>query len=72
MTYLIGGNRVEIKKTYRTKTQYEWFLTIFIGDSDYEHILMYQKVWLTKKNAINEAKRAIFKSKKPRIEKIIF
>ena len=69
--YLINGNRVEIKKEYRTKTQFEYYLTIFMGDSDYESILMYQGLWLTKRSALNEAKRAIFSSKKPRLERIV-
>lgn len=68
--YLINENRVEIEKVYRTRTQFEYYLTIFMGDSDYESILIYQEMWLTKKNALTEAKRAIFNSKKPRIEKV--
>ena len=71
-TYLINGNKVEVKKVNRTRTQYEWYLTIFMGNSDYESILIYNKMWLTKKNALNEAKRAIFNARKPRVEKTTY
>ena len=70
--YLINGNRVEIKKEYRTKTQFEYYLTIFISDSDFESFLIYENIHLTKLSAINESKRVIFNSKKPIIEKFIY
>lgn len=70
-TYLIRNNKVEIKKVNRTKTQYEYFLKIFIGQSDYESILIYQRMWLTKKNALAHAKDSIIDAKKPRLERVI-
>jgi hypothetical protein len=70
-TYSIRNNKVEIKKVQRTKTQYEYFLKIFIGQSDYESILIYQRMWLTKKNALAHAKDAIIDAKKPRLERVI-
>ena len=63
----IGGNNVEIHKKYRTKTQYEYWLKIFMGDSDWDSLLIYREMWLTKKGAIDEANRAIYYSPKPRI-----
>ena len=71
-TYLINGNRVEVKKIYRNRTQFEWFLTIFMGDTDTESILNYQTVFLAKKHALNHAKEIILNAKKPRVEKVIF
>ena len=70
--YLINGNRVEIKKVYRTKTQFEYFLTIFMGDSNYESIMNYNTMFLTKKAALNHAKHIVLNAPKPRIEKVIF
>jgi hypothetical protein len=70
-TYSIRNNKVEIKKVSRTKTQYEYFLKIFIGQSNYESILIYQRMWLTKKNALAHAKDAIIDAKKPRLERVI-
>jgi len=69
--YLLNGNKVEIKKVNRTRTQYEYYLTIFMGNSDYESIAIYNQMWLTKKNALKEAKRVIFNAPKPRIEKCL-
>ncbi|RLI50062.1 hypothetical protein DRO61_04315 [Candidatus Bathyarchaeota archaeon] len=66
---IIDGSRVEIEKKHRTKSQYEYYLTIFMGDSDYESIVMYQNIHLTKRSAINEATRAI--KSKPVIIKVI-
>jgi hypothetical protein len=64
----IEGNKVVIEKKYRTRTQFEYFLTIYIGDSDMESIHIYEECHLTKKSAINEAKKAI--ARKPRIERV--
>jgi hypothetical protein len=64
----IDGDKVEIKKVYRTRTQFEYFLTIYMGDSDTESLYLYNSLHLTKKSALNEAIRAI--AKKPRIERI--
>ena len=71
-TYIINGNRVEISKEYRTRTQYEYFLKIFMGDSEYESILNYRELFLTKKYALNHAIFVIVNSKKARIEKISY
>ena len=68
--YSINGNRIEIVKNYRTRTQYEYYLTIFIGDSDYESISNYKTMFLTKSSALNEANKTIIHAKKPRIEKV--
>jgi hypothetical protein len=68
--YLIDGNRVQISKIYRTRTQYEYYLEIFMGDSDWESILIYEKVWLTRKSALNHAKHVILNAPQPRIEKV--
>lgn len=68
-SFIVGGFRVEILKQYRSKTQYEWFLTIFYIGSDIETIHNYSRVHLTKNSAINAAKKAIF-LRKPRIEKL--
>ena len=70
--YLVNGIRVEIKKVYRTKTQFEYILNVFIGNSDLESILMYDTVFLTKKSALKHAKDAISNAKNPRIEKIYY
>lgn len=67
-TTVIDGNKVVIEKVYRTRTQYEFFLKIYMGDSDFESIHIYQECHLTKKSAINEAIKAI--SRKPRIERV--
>lgn len=56
--YKINGNLVEIEKRYRNKTQYEYYLTVFMGESDFESIVDYQEVHLTKKSAIQEAEKA--------------
>lgn len=69
-SFLINGNRVLIEKVYRTPTQYENHLTIFMGDSDWESILNYEEVFLTKRSALNHAKEVILNAKKPRIEKV--
>ncbi len=66
----IKGNNVQIVKAHRTRTQFEYKLTIFMGDSDWESILLYQAIHLTLKGAKNEAVRAITKSKQARIEKV--
>lgn len=71
-TTIINGNKVEILKRYRTRTQFEYILTIFIGNSEYESILNYMPLHLTKKSAIREANEVILNAKKPRIEKVIF
>jgi hypothetical protein len=71
-TTVIEGNKVEILKKYRTRTQYEYFLTIYMGNSDIESILIYNHLHLTKKSAIKEANKAITSSKKPRIERVVF
>lgn len=70
--YLVNGNRVEIKKVYRTKTQFEYFLKIFMGDSNYESILIYNTLFLTKKNALNHAKQVILNAPQPIIERVIY
>jgi hypothetical protein len=70
--YLVSGNRIEIKKIYRNRTQFEYYLKIFMGDSDYESILNYQAMFLTKKRAISYAQNIIFNAPKPRIERVIF
>ena len=70
--YLIKCNRVEIKKVYRNRTQFEYFLTIFMGDSDYESIMNYKECFLTKKSALSHAKYKIVNAPQPRIEKVIF
>jgi len=67
-TTVIEGNKVEIEKRYRTRTQFEYFLTIYMGDSNTESIHIYEECHLTKKSAINEAKKAI--ARKPRIERV--
>lgn len=71
-TTVIEGNKVEILKKYRTRTQYEYYLTIYMGESDIESILIYDPLHLTKKSAIKEAYKAITSSKKPRIERIVY
>lgn len=70
--YLINNNKVLISKVYRTKTQYEYFLKIFMGTSDYCSILNYQKMFLTKKQALNEAKIVIIHAPQPRVERVVF
>ena len=65
----IENYRVEVSKKYRNKTQYEWFLNIFIGDSDKESIHLFKEVHLTRKSAINEAIRSITINK-PKIERV--
>lgn len=69
-TTTIEGNKVVIEKKYRTRTQFEYLLTIYIGESDFESILMYDPVHLTKKSALKEAYKAITSSKKPIIERV--
>ena len=69
-TYFIKDIRIEIKKIYRTKTQYEYFLCLYYGNSDIETIHLYNNCHLTKKAALNEAKRAILTP--PRIEKVFY
>jgi len=71
-TTIVGGNRVEILKKYRTRTQFEYYLTIFMGDSDYESILIYQELHLTRKEAYKEAERAITSKRQPKIERVIY
>jgi len=70
-TYLIKNNKVQIKKVQRTKTQYEYFLKIYMGQSDYESILIYQEMFLTKKKALAHAKDVIVNAKKPRLERVL-
>ena len=70
-SFLINGNRVLIEKVYRTPTQYENHLTIFMGDSDWESILIYEQLHLTKRSALSHAKEVILNAKKPRIEKVV-
>ena len=48
-TTVIEGNKVEILKKYRTRTQYEYYLTIYMGETDIESILIYNPLHLTKK-----------------------
>ena len=67
-TTVIEGNKVEIVKKYRTKTQYEYFLKIYMGNSDIDSIHIYQETHLTKNSAINEAVRAI--ATKPKIVRV--
>ena len=64
----IEGNKIVIEKKYRTRTQFEYFLTIYMGNSNIESIHIYNECHLTKKSAINEAKKAI--ARKPRIERV--
>lgn len=71
-TCFINGERVEILKNHRTRTQYEYYLTIFMGNSQYESIRNYETMFLTLKAAIKHAKYAIFEAPQPRIEKILF
>lgn len=66
----INGNNVVIEKKYRTRTQFEYFLTIYMGESDFESILLYDEVHLTLKSAKNEAIRAITSSKQPKLIRI--
>lgn len=68
-TSTIGGNKVVIEKVNRTRTQYEYFLKIYMGQSDVESIHIYKECHLTKKSAISEAIKAI--SRKPRIERVL-
>ena len=67
-TTVIEGNKVVIEKRYRTRTQFEYFLTIYMGESEFESIHIYNECHLTKRSAINEAKKAI--ARKPRIERV--
>ena len=67
--YKLGNYKVSITKVYRNRTQFEWFLNIFIGESDIEAVNLFTEVHLTKKGALNEAKRSIFLNT-PRIERI--
>ncbi len=69
--YLVNDNNVLIEKKYRTKTQFEYYLTIFIGNSDFESIMCYQTMFLTKKSALNCAINTIEFSPKPRIYKVL-
>jgi hypothetical protein len=71
LTYLttIKGNKVVITKEYRTRTQYDYFLKIFIGNSEFESINFYQEHHLTKRSAISEALRSL--SCKPKMIKIV-
>jgi len=71
-TTVIGGNKVVVEKKYRTRTQFEYFLTIYIRETEIEHFLTYDPVHLTRKSAIKEAVRAITSSKQPRFEIIFF
>jgi hypothetical protein len=70
-TFNINGNNVKIEKKYRTRTQFEYYLTIFISESTYESILIYTKMHLTLRSAKNEAIRAITSPKRPFVKKII-
>jgi len=54
----INGNLVQIEKRYRNRTQYEYYLTVFMGESDFESVVDYQEIHLTKKSAIQEAEKA--------------
>ena len=69
-TYLttIKGNKVIITKEYRTRTQYDYFLKIYMGNSDFESINFYQEHHLTKRSAIKEALRSL--DCKPKMIKI--
>lgn len=66
--YQVENNVIRITKEYRTKTQYEWRLQIFMMDRKTESLHLFQQLHLSKKSALNEAKRAI--SKPPRIERV--
>ena len=68
-TTTIEGNKVVIEKVNRTRTQYEYYLKIYMGKSEIESTHIYQKIHLTKKSAMTEAIIAI--SRKPRIERIL-
>lgn len=67
----IKGQKVEVVKYYRTKTQYEYYLSIFMGKSKVDSILAYDSLHLTKKSALNEAFRAITSAKQPKIVRVI-
>jgi hypothetical protein len=69
--YSVNSNNVLIEKKYRTKTQFEYYLTIFIGNSDFESIMHYQTIFLTKKSALNCAINTIYFSPKPKIFKVL-
>jgi len=69
-TMTIGNNKIQIVKNYRTITQFEYYLTIFMSDGKTESIHLYQTMHLTKKSAIKEAIRVT--SKSLRVEKVIY
>ena len=56
---IIEGNKVIITKEYRTRTQYDYFLKIFMGKSEFESINYYEEHHLTKRSAIKEALRSL-------------
>ena len=66
--YQVEKNVVCITKNHRTRTQFYWYLKIFMMDGKTESLHLFQEIHLTKKSAMQEAKRAI--SKPPRIERI--
>lgn len=65
--FSINGNKVEIEKVYRTRTQFEYYLTIFMGESTVESILLYEQLHLTLKAAKAEAIRVITSPKQPKL-----
>lgn len=70
-SYIIGGNKVNIEKVHRTKTQYEYFLTIFMGKTErFEHIYDHKTVFLTKMSALKHATYTILKAPQPKIERV--
>ncbi len=67
--YQIENNIVEVTKSYRNRTQFEWILNIFMSDGETESIHLFNTVHLTRKSALSEAKRAILNNP-PRIERV--
>ena len=67
--YKLGNLTAVITKVHRNRTQFEWYLNIFMGDSNIEAINSFSIVHLTRKEALNEAKRSVFINP-PRIERM--
>ena len=70
-TYIseIGGYEVKVVKQYRTKSQYEYILSVFYKGTDMETVHLITKCHLTLKSAFMNAKKAII-SNPPRIERV--
>lgn len=65
-TYKVDEYTVQIEKVYITRTQYEWWLTIFIEDTDLKAPFDYRDMWFKKKSALQHAKEVIQNVKKGR------